>query len=124
MFRYLFNYHLVDPKDYDFLDELNNGELMDKLSRESIRRYNKDKGTEFEFVKVEKVNFHGCCGYMFLITFQVLDPSDKQEKTFQARVRYTTHYPTEYVFFGCDETSKEDDKGDCDETSKERVKGS
>jgi len=53
---------------------------------------------KYEFHEVVKANFHGSCGYMFLITFQVFDPSDDQEKTFQARIRYTTHYPTEFVF--------------------------
>lgn len=56
------------------------------------------QGTEFEFVKVVKANFHYSAGFMFLITFQVLDPSDNQEKLFQAKVRYSTRFPAEYVF--------------------------
>uniref|UniRef100_A0A1J3FSW5 Cystatin domain-containing protein n=1 Tax=Noccaea caerulescens TaxID=107243 RepID=A0A1J3FSW5_NOCCA len=71
---------------------------MKKLSQESIKRYNEEWKTNFEFVEVVKANFHFAAGYIFLITFDVLDPSDNQKKTFQARIYYSSCYPTEYVF--------------------------
>ncbi|CAA0310447.1 Cystatin-related plant [Arabidopsis thaliana x Arabidopsis arenosa] len=123
LFRCLFNYHLVDPDDYDFLDdesEETNGDFMKRFSQESLKRYNDECGTnKYEFHEVVKANFHGSCGYMFLITFQVFDPSDDQEKTFQARIRYTTHYPTEFVF--C--RPKPNPEVDSHETAEEDVKG-
>ncbi|XP_010473552.1 PREDICTED: uncharacterized protein LOC104752987 [Camelina sativa] len=123
-FRCLFNYHLVDPDDYDFLvdQQETNGEFMKRLSQESLQRYNNESCTKLEFLEVVKANFHGSCGYMFLITFQVFDPSDNQEKTFQARIRYTSHSPTEFVFCR-PKPDSQDIKVDSDETSEEDVKG-
>ncbi|ESQ29055.1 hypothetical protein EUTSA_v10023855mg, partial [Eutrema salsugineum] len=118
MFRCLFNYHLVDPDDHDFLKEPeNDGDLMKRVSQESLKRYNQEKETAFEFVEVEKANYHFCCGFMFLITFYVLDPFDHQRKTFQARIFYSSIYPTEYVF--C--RPKPDPNVHSDESSEEDV---
>ncbi|CAH2048118.1 unnamed protein product [Thlaspi arvense] len=98
-FRCLFNYHLVDPDDHDFLDEPGTNEvLMRILTKESVKQYNKEKGTRIQFLEVEKANYYFCNGYMFLITFKVFDHTDKEKKTYQARIHYSTHYPTEYVF--------------------------
>ncbi|KAG7584784.1 Cystatin-related plant [Arabidopsis thaliana x Arabidopsis arenosa] len=121
LFRCLFNYHLVDPDDIDFVEEPEtNGDLMKRLSKESLNVFNKEDGMEFEFVKVVKANFHYSAGFMFLITFQVLDPSDNQEKLFQARVRYSTRFPAEYVF--CRPRPEPEVDSDHD-TSEEDVKG-
>ncbi|CAA7022824.1 unnamed protein product [Microthlaspi erraticum] len=118
MFRSLFNYHLVDPDDHDFLDEPEtDGDLMKKLSQESIKRYNEESETRFEFVEVVKANYHCAAGYIILVTFDVLDPSDNKKKTFQARIYYSSHYPTEYVFVRL----KPNKEGHCDGISEEDV---
>lgn len=54
--------------------------------------------TRFEFVEVVKANFHFANGYIFLITFDVLDPSENLRKPFQARIYYSSSHPTEFVF--------------------------
>ncbi|CAH8256019.1 unnamed protein product [Arabidopsis lyrata] len=99
-FRCVFNYHLAYLDSDEFAEEPTETtrDLLERLSRKALDDHNLEYGTEFEFVKVVKANFHWCCAYMFLITFEVVDPYDNLIKLFQTRVRYETDIVTEYVF--------------------------
>ncbi|CAA7022821.1 unnamed protein product [Microthlaspi erraticum] len=99
LFRCLFNYHPLDFDDDDFAEPPEtNGDLVKKLSEQSLDIYNQENRTGYEFDKVLYANFHGSSGIMFLITFQVKDPVDNLAKEFQARVRYTFVSNTDFVF--------------------------
>ncbi|XP_023644385.1 uncharacterized protein LOC111832211 isoform X1 [Capsella rubella] len=98
-FRCVFNYHLALLDSHEFVEKPETTrDLLERLSRSSLDDYNNEYGTEFEFVKVVKANFHCCCALMFLITFEVVDPYDNMIKLFQARVRHARNIVTEYIF--------------------------
>ncbi|EFH64231.1 hypothetical protein ARALYDRAFT_893148 [Arabidopsis lyrata subsp. lyrata] len=99
-FRCVFNYHLAYLDSDEFAEEPTETtrDLLERLSRKALDDYNQESRTKFEFVKVVKANFHWCCAYMFLITFEVVDPYDNLIKLFQTRVRHETDIVTEYVF--------------------------
>uniref|UniRef100_A0A1J3G1T9 Uncharacterized protein n=1 Tax=Noccaea caerulescens TaxID=107243 RepID=A0A1J3G1T9_NOCCA len=126
-FRCIFNYLPVDFDDNGYVKPPETTRtLMDRLSRESLEKYNKEKveyyfymlsifaflngfgfalcvcvkqGTYFEFVKFIKGNLHetGCPATMYYITFQGKAPSsDDEPKEFRAKVCYFCHEPNMY----------------------------
>ncbi|ESQ29057.1 hypothetical protein EUTSA_v10024042mg, partial [Eutrema salsugineum] len=85
-----FNYrplNLDDNSRFVLVPPETTRELMDRLSRGSLERYNETMGTKFEFVKVVRANFHttGSPAIMYFITFQGKEPSDDEPKLFQAK---------------------------------------
>uniref|UniRef100_A0A1J3CFM3 Cystatin domain-containing protein n=1 Tax=Noccaea caerulescens TaxID=107243 RepID=A0A1J3CFM3_NOCCA len=99
LYRCIFNYHLANLNSHDFVDKPDTlRDSLERLSQHSLDDYNKRNETKFEFVKVEKANFHVAAGIMFLITFDVKDPYDGIIKPFQARVRHLKNTFTEYIF--------------------------
>ncbi|KFK40525.1 hypothetical protein AALP_AA2G007000 [Arabis alpina] len=99
-FRCLFNYHPVDFNAKEFVEEPEtNVDLLNRLCQKSLDGYNQENKTEYEFVKPLYANFHMSAGVMFLITFLVKDPADDTlTKQFQARVHYSFHYDSKFVF--------------------------
>ncbi|CAN8276023.1 unnamed protein product [Cochlearia groenlandica] len=100
LFRCVFNYHPSELDSDDFVDEPETtGDLLKKLSQESLNEYNQQNETKYEFLKVVKANFHYAAGIMFLITFEVKkDSYDYGTKLFQARVRHNKDILVEYIF--------------------------
>ncbi|XP_023643863.1 uncharacterized protein LOC111832017 [Capsella rubella] len=99
-FLCVFNYH---PAIFDsdlFADEesATTEDFLNRLAHEALDGHNAKHGTEYEFVKVVKANYHFACAIMFLITFQVKDPYDDKIKLFQTRVRQGRHITTDFVF--------------------------
>ncbi|KFK40540.1 hypothetical protein AALP_AA2G009000 [Arabis alpina] len=98
LFRCVFNYHSAILDSHQFVDEPETTEdLLNRLSRGSLDKHNKDNGTKFEFVKVVRANYHFSGAITYLITFQVKDPYDGLIKNFQARVRYSKIVMPEYI---------------------------
>ncbi|XP_020889591.1 uncharacterized protein LOC9322489 isoform X1 [Arabidopsis lyrata subsp. lyrata] len=97
-FRSVFNYRPVnfDCKEYSLAPETTRG-LLERLSRNSLKNYNKEWFTEYEFLNVVKANSYMCSGIMFFITFEVRDPYDNLAKLFQARVRYYYDVTDDYI---------------------------
>ncbi|CAA7014870.1 unnamed protein product [Microthlaspi erraticum] len=98
-FRCIFNYLPVDFDDNGYVKPPETTRtLMDRLSRESLERYNQENDTGFEFVKFIKGNLHetGCPATMYYITFQGKAPSDDEPKEFRAKVCYFAHEPNMY----------------------------
>ncbi|CAA7022829.1 unnamed protein product [Microthlaspi erraticum] len=99
-FRDIYNYQPVDFDDKEYvMPPETHGELMDRLSRDSLEIYNERKGTRFELVKVFKANYHetGIPATMYFITFQGKDPSDDDEpKDFRAKVCHFSYSPNKY----------------------------
>ncbi|VYS49851.1 unnamed protein product [Arabidopsis thaliana] len=99
-FLCVFNYHPAILHSDQFADDEfdTTEDLLKSLAQEALDDHNGRHGTEYEFVKVVKANFHFACAMMFLITFQVKDPYDDMVKLFQTRVRHGKHITTNYVF--------------------------
>uniref|UniRef100_A0A1J3JUY2 Uncharacterized protein n=2 Tax=Noccaea caerulescens TaxID=107243 RepID=A0A1J3JUY2_NOCCA len=99
-FRDIYNYQPVDfDENIYVMPPETTRELIDRLSRDSLERYNQNKGTRFEFVKVVKANFYetGTAAVMYFITFQGKDLSDDDEpKDFRARVCHFSYSPNKY----------------------------
>ncbi|XP_023643219.1 LOW QUALITY PROTEIN: uncharacterized protein LOC17895070 [Capsella rubella] len=87
-FRSVFNYRPVnlDCNEYAMEPETTR-ELLKRLSKNSLKKYNNEWFTKYEFLKVVKANYYMCSGVMFFITFEVRDPYDNLPKLFQTRVR-------------------------------------
>ncbi|CAA7047406.1 unnamed protein product [Microthlaspi erraticum] len=89
----------VDLNGHSFVKEPEtSGDLLGRLSRKSLEGYNEEENTKYGFGKVVKANFHSVNGYMFFITFEVMDPYDNLPKLFQTRVHYSSHRPSTYYF--------------------------
>ncbi|CAL9237643.1 unnamed protein product [Arabidopsis halleri] len=99
-FRCVFNYHPAILHSDQFSDDEfeTTEDFLKMLAQEALDDHNGKHGTEYEFVKVFKANYHFACAIMFLITFQVKDPYDDKIKLFQTRVRQGKHITTNYVF--------------------------
>ncbi|EFH62686.1 predicted protein [Arabidopsis lyrata subsp. lyrata] len=74
-FRCLFNYlplNFDDNNEYVMEPETTR-ELMERLSRKSLERYNERKDTKYEFGKAIKANFYPtwAASVMYFITFEV-----------------------------------------------------
>ena len=98
-FRCVFNYVPVDfDENYHFKDTETTRGALERLSRDSLDRYNKRKGKCFELVEVIKANTHptGTAARMFYITFRAKEPSDDQPKDFQAMVCYFCYTSNKY----------------------------
>ncbi|XP_010469708.1 PREDICTED: uncharacterized protein LOC104749724 [Camelina sativa] len=100
-FRCLFNYRPLNFDDNNeyVMEPETTRELMNRLSRESLERYNEKKDTKYEFVEAIKANFYatGAASVMYFITFEGMDPSNGQPKHFRARVCYYYHCPPLYI---------------------------
>ncbi|KAG7569513.1 Cystatin-related plant [Arabidopsis thaliana x Arabidopsis arenosa] len=89
-FRCVFNYKLADldlENQFVYEPETTRG-LLDRLSRNSLKRFNKTNSTNYEFVKVIKANYHLTAGIMFFITFEGKLLNEDDSKLFQAKIRY------------------------------------
>ncbi|XP_010418334.1 PREDICTED: uncharacterized protein LOC104703940 [Camelina sativa] len=99
-FRCVFNYHPAVLHSYGFSDDETETleDLLKRLAHGSLDDHNGKCGTNFEFVKIVKANYHFAAAIMYLITFQVKDPYDDNIKLFQTRVLHADGIRTEYVF--------------------------
>ncbi|KAL1190090.1 hypothetical protein V5N11_000836 [Cardamine amara subsp. amara] len=99
-FRCIFNYHraMLDGHNFTGDSETTDEDFLKRLALGSLEDRNAKDGTEYEFVKIVKANFHFAGAFMFLITFEVKDPYDDKIKPFQARVLHAGNVVTEYVF--------------------------
>ncbi|CAH8313013.1 unnamed protein product [Eruca vesicaria subsp. sativa] len=97
--RCLYSYHPVEFDEDAFVEKPEtNLDLVNMLCDKSIGYYNKENNTAYEFVKALYANFHASVGIMFLITFQVKDPSDNNlVKDFQARVFYSFCSKSQFI---------------------------
>ncbi|CAE5962325.1 unnamed protein product [Arabidopsis arenosa] len=100
-FRSVFNYRPMDIDDFDCkeysLAPETTRELLERLSRNSLKNYNKEWFTEYEFLNVVKANSYMCSGRMYFLTYEVRDPYDNLPKLFQARVRYYYDVTDDYI---------------------------
>ncbi|VVA93618.1 unnamed protein product [Arabis nemorensis] len=102
IFRCMFNYQPLnfDDNNQFFTGEETTRQLLERLTRESLEGFNKQKGTKYQFVKFLKGNFNEamCPAIMFYITFQGKDPSDDEPKDFQAKICYFYHELPKYIY--------------------------
>ncbi|OAP13051.1 hypothetical protein AXX17_AT1G56610 [Arabidopsis thaliana] len=107
-FLCVFNYHPAILHSDQFADDEfdTTEDLLKSLAQEALHDHNGRHGTEYEFVKVVKANFHFACAMMFLITFQVKDPYDDMVKLFQTRIHIVFVLIVEY--FGIKKVVKRD----------------
>ncbi|KAL9860886.1 hypothetical protein AtNW77_Chr1g0063061 [Arabidopsis thaliana] len=102
-FRSVFNYRPVDLDDLDYegysLATETTMELLKRLSQNSLKNYNSELFTEYDFLKVVKANTYMCTGpgRMYFITFEVRDPYDNLLKLFQTRVRHDYDVTDDYI---------------------------
>ncbi|CAL9237639.1 unnamed protein product, partial [Arabidopsis halleri] len=101
-FRCLFNYRPLNFDDNNeyVMESETTRELMDRLSRKSLERFNEGKDSLYNFTKPTiKANFYAtwAASVMYFITFEGKDPSDGQPKHFRARVCYYYHSPPLYI---------------------------
>ncbi|KAJ4877312.1 Uncharacterized protein Rs2_42330 [Raphanus sativus] len=91
--------YVVDfDENYYFKDTDTTRGVIERLSRESLDRYNNKMAKCFEFVEVIKANTHptGTAADMFYITFRAKEPSDDHPKDFQAMVCYFCYTSNKY----------------------------
>ncbi|CAA7022825.1 unnamed protein product [Microthlaspi erraticum] len=118
-FRDIYNYQPVDFDDKEYvMPPETHGELMDRLSRDSLERYN-EENVQYFFYMLSRLDFHlytrflhfmngffvcvcGVCetgtpSTMYFITFQGKDPSDDDEPNhFRAKVCHYSYRPNKY----------------------------
>ncbi|CAA7046361.1 unnamed protein product [Microthlaspi erraticum] len=84
-------------EDSDFADEPEtDGELINRLSKTALDKYNTDKGNNLEFVKAVKSNWSIGGGHIFSITFEAKDASQSEPIPFHAQVGYFPWRTTVY----------------------------
>ncbi|CAA7052488.1 unnamed protein product [Microthlaspi erraticum] len=80
-------YRPVIFEESDFADEPEtDGELINRLSKTALDKYNTDKGNNLEFVKAVKSNWSIGGGHIFSITFEAKDASQSEPIPFHAQV--------------------------------------
>ncbi|CAA7049740.1 unnamed protein product [Microthlaspi erraticum] len=90
-------YRPVIFEDSDFADEPEtDGELINRLSKTALDKYNTDKGNNLEFVKAVKSNWSIGGGHIFSITFEAKDASQSEPIPFHAQVGYFPWRTTVY----------------------------
>ncbi|CAA7046364.1 unnamed protein product [Microthlaspi erraticum] len=72
------------------------GELINRLSKTALDKYNTDKGNNLEFVKAVKSNWSIGEGHIFSITFEAKDASQSEPIPFHAQVGYFPWRTTVY----------------------------
>ncbi|XP_009112730.1 uncharacterized protein LOC103838070 isoform X1 [Brassica rapa] len=99
-FRYVFNYKPLDFDDDEMaIEPETTRELMDRLSRESLEKYNEKEATHYEFVKVTKANYYNSAtaATVYFITYQGKASSDDEPRDFRAKVVHNYHTPAKYI---------------------------
>ncbi|KAG2302735.1 hypothetical protein Bca52824_031386 [Brassica carinata] len=101
-FRYVFNYKPIDFDDDEMaIEPETTRELIDRLSRESLKGYNEKKATNYEFVKVTKATYYdAAAATVYFITYQGKARSDDEPRDFRAKVIHYYHEPAKYI--SCD----------------------
>ncbi|CAA7052487.1 unnamed protein product [Microthlaspi erraticum] len=84
-------------EESDLADEPEtDGELINRLSKTALDKYNTDKGNNLEFVKAVKSNWSIGGGHIFSITFEAKDASQSEPIPFHAQVGYFPWRTTVY----------------------------
>ncbi|CAA7046365.1 unnamed protein product [Microthlaspi erraticum] len=84
-------------EESDLADEPEtDGELINRLSKTALDKYNTDKGNSLEFVKVVKSNWSIEGGHIFSIIFEAKDASQSEPIPFHAWVGYFPWITTVY----------------------------
>lgn len=88
--RRTFNFKPVIFNEHCFTDEPDtDGAFLERLSKEAIKKRNKEEGTNLELVKVLRANFHPAGAITFYITFEARDHAQAhQPQTYQTMIGY------------------------------------
>ncbi|CAA7048418.1 unnamed protein product [Microthlaspi erraticum] len=90
------DFNPVNFNDSTFAEEPETDEdFVGHMCKAALKKYNHDKGTNLEFARALRANFHPSAGFTFCISFEAKDASEV--KPFHARVRYLSE-----EFFVCD----------------------